>query len=60
MPALVEERVEAGQQDEWLSESRKLVTVFMRIVGLGERLCEVRARDEWLLMNDCYSLLMAH
>ena len=40
---LVEERVEAGQQDEWLSESRKLVTVFMRIVGLGERLCEVRS-----------------
>ena len=43
VPALVEERVEAGQQDQWLSESRKLVTVFMKVVGLGERLCEVRS-----------------
>lgn len=45
VPALVEERVEAGQQDEWLSESRKLVTVFMRIVGLGGRLCEVHSLE---------------
>ena len=43
VPALVEERVEVEVQDEWLSESRKLVTVFMRILGLGERLCEVKS-----------------
>ena len=37
--------VRCVSQDEWLSESRKLVTVFMRIVGLGGRLCEVRSLD---------------
>ena len=41
VPALVEERVEAGARDGWLSESRKLVSVFIKIAGLGPRLCEV-------------------
>ena len=41
VPALVEEGIEAGTTNEWLSASRKLVTVFAKITGLGARLCDV-------------------
>ena len=43
VPAVVEQRVEAGQHGSLLAESRNIVTVFLRLLGLGERLCEVRS-----------------
>ena len=41
VPAIIEERVQAGQTGSWVSEHRKLVSVFMKINGLGPKPCEV-------------------
>ena len=41
VPHLIEERVHAGMGGMWVSEHRKLVSVFMKVVGLGRRPCEV-------------------
>ncbi|KAL1515656.1 hypothetical protein AB1Y20_002274 [Prymnesium parvum] len=41
VPALIEERVQGGQTGTWAAEHRKLVSVFMKILGLGVKPCEV-------------------
>ena len=40
MPALIEERMEAGQQGLWVSEHRVVTTLFFKLLHLGERPCE--------------------
>lgn len=45
VPHLIEERVQAGQVGMWVSEHRKLVSVFMKVLGLGARPCEVADLD---------------
>ena len=39
--SIIEERAQAGQQNMWVSEHRKLVSVFMKVLGLGLKPCEV-------------------
>ena len=52
VPDLIVERVEAGQLDGlYVSEHRKLVSVFLKVIGLGRQACErsrVCARQEEL------------
>ena len=45
VPAIIEERVEAGQVGAWVSEHRKLVSVFMKVLGLGPKPCEVADKN---------------
>ena len=45
VPSLIEERVQAGQVGAWVSEHRKLVSVFMKVLGLGPKPCEVADLD---------------
>ena len=41
VPGLIEERVSGGMGGMWVSEHRKLVSVFMKVNGLGLKPCEV-------------------
>ena len=41
VPDLVEERLATGQSGAWVSEHRKLVSIFMKILGLGPKPCDV-------------------
>jgi len=41
VPAFLEERIQGGQQGAWAAEHRKLVSVFMKILGLGLKPCEI-------------------
>ena len=46
VPALIEERAGGGQQGAWAAEHRKLVSVFMKVMGLGSRPCEVADQEK--------------
>jgi len=41
VPAMVEQKTASRQSDGWLSEHRKVVTVFLKLLGLGDKTCEV-------------------
>ena len=41
VPTMVERKAEDGQHDLWVSEHRKLVTIFLKVLRLGPTPCEV-------------------
>jgi class 3 adenylate cyclase len=40
VPALIDERLAAGQAGLWVSEHRVITTVFLKLLGLGRKPCE--------------------